>query len=106
MFAQLLERFDVLAAPSGQVAPFPIEQEYPQEVAGVTMPHYLGWMRVCSRITLSAHPAAAVPAGFTDDGLPVGLQFVGRYRGDLPLLRQAAAWETASGLTDRHPPLD
>jgi amidase len=106
LFAEVLERFDVLAAPSAQVVPFPVEQEYPAQVAGVTMPHYLGWMRVCSRITLSAHPAAAVPAGFTDDGLPVGLQFVGRYRGDLPLLRHAAAWEAASGLTDHHPTLD
>ena len=105
MFAEVLGRFDVLAAPSAQVAPFPIEQEYPVQVAGVTMPHYLGWMRACSRITLSAHPVAAVPAGFTDDGLPVGLQFVGRYRGDLRLLRHAAAWEAASGLTGHHPTL-
>src|SRR6202034_812582 len=75
--AQLLQRFDVLAAPSAQVAPFPVEQEYPTEVAGVAMPHYLGWMRVCSRITVSGHPVAAVPAGFTQDGLPVGLQLVG-----------------------------
>ncbi len=106
MFAELLERFDVLVAPSAQVVPFPVEQEYPVEVAGVTMPHYLGWMRVCSRITLSAHPAAAVPAGFTDDGLPVGVQLVGRYRWDRALLRHAAAWEAASGLTDHHPKLD
>lgn len=105
MFAELLERFDVLVAPSAQVEPFPIEQEYPVQVAGVTMPHYLGWMRVCSRITLSAHPAAAVPAGFTTEGLPVGMQFVGRYRGDLQLLRHAAAWEAASALTERHPAL-
>ncbi len=105
-FADLLERFDVLAAPSAQVAPFPIEQEYPTHVAGTAMPHYLGWMRVCSRVTLAAHPAAAVPAGFTDDGLPVGLQLVGRYRGDLRLLEHAAAWEAASALTARHPPLD
>jgi len=106
MFVEVLERFDVLAAPSAQVVPFPITQEYPMQVAGVTMPHYLGWMRVCSRVTLSAHPAAAVPAGFTDDGLPVGFQFVGRYRGDLRLLRHAAAWEAASGLTDHHPTLE
>jgi amidase len=102
----LLQRFDVLAAPSAQVAPFPIEHEYPLQVAGIAMPHYLGWMRVCSRITVSAHPVAAVPAGFTDDGRPVGLQLVGRYRGDRRLLEHAAAWETASGLTERHPPLD
>ncbi|MFZ1997431.1 MAG: amidase family protein, partial [Solirubrobacteraceae bacterium] len=104
--ADLLEGFDVLAAPSAQVAPFPVEQEYPTEVAGVAMPHYLGWMRVCSRITMSAHPVAAVPAGFTNGGLPVGLQLVGRYRGDRRLLEHAAAWEAASGLTRRHPPVD
>ncbi|HEY6526280.1 MAG TPA: amidase [Solirubrobacteraceae bacterium] len=103
--AQLLQRFDVLAAPAAQVAPFPIEQEYPTEVAGVAMPHYLGWMRACSRITVSAHPVAAVPAGFTATGLPIGLQLVGRYRGDRRLLEHAAAWEAATGLTGRHPPL-
>jgi amidase len=102
----LLQRFDLLAAPAAQVVPFPIEQEYPTDVAGVAMPHYLGWMRACSRITVSAHPVAAVPAGFTPDGLPVGFQFVGRYRGDRRLLEHAAAWEAASGLTQRHPELD
>ena len=105
-FASLLERFDLLAAPCAQVVPLPIEQEYPVQIAGVAMPHYLGWMRACSRITVSAHPVAAVPAGFTADGLPVGLQLVGRYRGDRRLLEHAAAWEAASGLTQRHPPLD
>ena len=96
----------MLAAPAAQVAPFPVEQEYPRQVAGVAMPHYLGWMRVCSRITVSAHPVAAVPAGFTADGTAGGPQFVGRYRGDRRLLEHAAAWEAASGLTGRHPPLD
>jgi amidase len=103
--AELLERFDVLVAPTAQVVPFPVELEYPPQVAGVAMPHYLGWMRVCSRITVSAHPVAAVPAGFTGDGLPVGMQLVGRYRGDRRLLDIAAAWESASGLTRRHPEL-
>ncbi len=104
--AELLERFDVLVAPAAQVVPFALDFEYPAQVAGVVMPHYLGWMRVCSRITVSAHPAVAVPAGFTDSGLPVGMQFVGRYRQDRRLLEHAAAWEAASGLTDRHPRLD
>jgi amidase len=103
--ADALERFDLLAAPSAQVAPFPVEDEYPTKIAGVKMPHYLGWMRVCSRLTVSAHPIAAVPAGFTAAGLPVGMQFVGRYAGDRRLLELAAAWELASGLTERHPPL-
>lgn len=106
MFTDLFQRFDVLAAPSAQVVPFPIDQEYPTEVSGVAMPHYLGWMRACSRITVCSHPVAAVPAGFTAGGLPVGLQLVGRFRGDRRLLEHAAAWEAASGLTQRHPPLD
>ena len=104
--AELLERFDLLVAPAAQVAPFAVDLEYPAEVAGVVMPHYLGWMRVCSRITVCAHPVVAVPAGFTDSGLPVGMQFVGRYRQDRRLLEHAAAWEVASGLTERHPRLD
>lgn len=104
--AELLERFDVLVAPAAQVVPFAVDLEYPAQVAGVAMPHYLGWMRVCSRVTVSAHPTVAVPAGFTDSGLPVGMQFVGRYRQDRRLLEHAAAWEAASGLTERHPRLD
>ena len=103
--AELLARFDVLAAPTAQVAPFPVEWEYPTEIAGVAMPDYLRWMRACSRVTVTAHPVAAVPAGFTADGLPVGMQWVGRYRGDRRLLEHAAAWEAESGFAERHPPL-
>jgi amidase len=103
--AGILNRFDVIAAPAAQVAPFDAGTEYPAEVGGVGMPHYLGWMRACSRITVSAHPVAAVPGGFTADGLPVGLQLVGRHRGDRRLLEIAAAWEAATGLTECHPSL-
>jgi amidase len=101
--AELLQRFDLIVAPSAQVAPFPIETEYPGEVAGVAMDHYLGWMRACTRITVSAHPVLAVPAGFTDGGLPVGMQLVGRFRGDRELLAHGAAWEAATLWGKRHP---
>ena len=96
----------MLVAPAAQVAPFPVEQEYPAEVAGVAMPHYLGWMRVCSRITVSAHPVAAVPAGFTDAGCRSGSSSWVATASDRRLLEHAAAWEAASGLTERHPRLD
>jgi amidase len=101
--AAACSRFDVLAAPAAQVVPFPIEVEFPTNVAGVEMPHYIGWMRACSRISVSSHPVAAVPAGFTGDGLPVGLQLVGRRAGDRRLLEHAAAWEAATGFTGRRP---
>ena len=87
----LLERYDVLALPVSQVVPFDVAEPCPREIAGVQMSSYLEWMRSCSRITVTAHPAISVPAGFTDDGLPIGLQLVGSHRGEAALLRLAAA---------------
>jgi amidase len=101
----LLERYDALALPVSQVAPFDIEEEWVREIAGVEMGSYLEWMRSCSRITVTAHPAISIPAGFTPDGLPVGLQLVGRHRDELALLRLAAAFEQATGLGRRWPEL-
>ena len=69
------------------------------------MGSYLEWMRSCSRITMTAHPALSIPAGFTPDGLPVGLQLVGRHRGELDLLRLAAGIERATGAGQRAPDL-
>jgi amidase len=60
------------------------------------MGSYIEWMRSCSRISVTAHPAVSVPAGFTPDGLLVGLQVVGRHRGEIALLRLAAAFEDAT----------
>jgi amidase len=90
---ELLERYDALALPVSPVAPFAVEQEWVAEIAGVEMGNYLEWLRTCSRITLTAHPAMSVPAGFTPDGLPVGMQLVGRYRGERALMELASALE-------------
>jgi amidase len=101
----LLERYDALALPVSQVAPFDVEEEWVREIAGVQMGSYIEWMRSCSRITVTAHPAISVPAGFTPDGLPVGLQLVGRYRDERALLRLAAAFEDATEFGRRWPEL-
>ena len=82
----------MFAAPVTQVPAFDVELEFPAEIAGVRMGSYLEWFRSCSRITVTSHPAVAVPAGFTPDGLPVGLQLVGRARGEAELLRLARAF--------------
>jgi amidase len=88
---EFLTRYDFLAAPVTQVAPFSVDLEYPTEIAGRRMGSYLEWFRSCSRITVTGHPALSVPAGFTPTGLPIGLQLVGRHRGELSLLRLAEA---------------
>ena len=87
--------------PVSQVPPFPVEEEYPTEVAGAPMTTYLDWMASCWTITVTGLPAISVPCGFTDDGLPVGLQLVGRRGEDLALLRLAHAFHRACDASDR-----
>jgi amidase len=102
---EFLVRYDAFAAPVTQVAPFSVEDEYPRSIAGVEMGSYLEWFRSCSRITVTSHPAVSVPAGFTDGGLPIGLQLIGRYRGEVALLRLAEAFTEATGLGTHTPEL-
>jgi amidase len=94
--AAFFRRYDVLAMPVTQVVPFPVEVEYPTDIEGVAMTTYLDWMESCWAISVTGAPAISVPAGFTDNGLPVGLQLVGRPGADLTLLRAAAAFEAAT----------
>jgi len=84
-------RYEVLALPTVQVVPFDVRTEWVQEINGESMATYIDWMRSCSRITVSAHPAVSVPAGLTPAGLPVGLQLVAPYGADRRLLEIAAA---------------
>jgi amidase len=102
---EFFERFDALVLPVSQVLPFPVEVDWVREIEGEPMEHYVAWQRTCSRITVTAHPAIAVPGGFTAAGLPVGLQIVGRYRGERSLLGLAHAFESATGFGLCRPPL-
>jgi amidase len=99
------ERFDVLLAPTTQVLPFPVEIEYPTEIAGVHQENYLEWMRSCTIISATGCPALSVPGGFTPDGLPVGLQIIAAPRADRTLLEVGHAFEQATRFGDRRPPL-
>jgi len=94
---EFLERYDFLVCPVNQLAPYPVEVEWPREIAGARMGNYLDWMKSCYYITITSHPAISVPAGFTPAGLPVGLQIVGRYRDDFGVLQLAHAFESVTG---------
>jgi amidase len=102
---QFLERYDFLVCPVNQLPPYPVEVEWPRGIAGVTMGNYLDWMKSCYYITTTSHPAISVPAGFTAEGLPVGIQIVGRYRDDLGVLQLAHAFESATQVWKRRPTL-
>jgi len=97
------ESWDLLALPVSQVPPFPVELEYPTEIAGVAQGSYIDWMRSAYLISAFGHPAMSVPAGFTPDGLPIGLQLVGAHRGELALLQAAHGFEQSTRFGDVRP---
>ncbi len=88
-----LERYEFLVLPVTQVVPFPIETDWVREINGVKMETYIDWMASCYAITLTGLPAISVPCGFTKEGLPVGLQIVGRHQQDFAVLQLAHAFE-------------
>ncbi len=98
------ERYDYLACPVTQLEPFPVEVEYPVEVAGVPMGSYLEWMRACSRISVMGCPAISIPAGLSANGLPVGLQLVARPFAERALLEVAHAVDALTGYSRVVPP--
>ena len=97
------ETYDVLALPVSQVPPFSADEEYPATINGEPQATYLDWMRSAYLITVTGCPAISVPAGFTPEGWPVGIQLVGPARGERRLLEVARAFEQATRVGDRRP---
>jgi len=96
---------DFLVLPVTQVLPFDVDTEYIRSIEGVEMQTYIDWMRSCIYITVTGHPAISVPCGFSDDGRPIGLQIVGRHRDDRGVLELAYAFEQATRVGHRRPPV-
>jgi amidase len=97
--------YDVLALPVSQVPPFSADLEYPSEINGQPQDTYLDWMRSAYLITVTGCPAISVPAGFTEQGWPVGIQLVTAPRTDRRLLEVAYAFEQATQIASRRPPV-
>jgi amidase len=102
---RLHERYDFVVGAVNQVPPFDASLRWVQEIEGVRMEDYLAWMRSAYWYSVTFQPAASVPAGFTDDGLPVGVQILGRRHDDVGVLELAHAFEQATGFGRRRPPL-
>jgi amidase len=103
---RFFDRYDYFVVPTAQVFPFDIEQHWPREIAGRTMRTYHEWMKATLLVTMSGCPALAAPAGFSDRGLPIGIQIVAPNRHELDCLQLAYAYETAIGTASSpRPPL-
>ena len=95
--------YDLLTTPAVIVPPFDVDVRYVEEAAGRKFVNYVDWMMITYAITLTGCPAMSIPCGFTEDGLPVGLQIVGRPRGEAELIAAAGAFEQRLGLAGRVP---
>ncbi|WP_407492079.1 amidase [Pseudooceanicola sp. MF1-13] len=102
--SELFQTYDALIAPTAQVWPFPVDWAHPKQIAGQQMDTYHRWMECVIPCSLIGLPGVAVPAGFGDNGLPMGLQFIGPHRGDLGVLQLAQGWHQATGWPDKRPP--
>jgi amidase len=97
--AAFFEDYDLLVCPTVAVPPFAVEQRFPTAIAGEALTSYIDWMFLTFVVTLTGCPALSLPCGLTADGLPVGLQLIGRPHGDAALLGMATLLEQTLGFT-------
>jgi amidase len=102
-FQAFLEKYEYFVLPTTQVPPFDVNTPYPTEIAGVKFDNYIDWMKSCWYISATGNPAVSVPAGFSPEGLPVGVQIVGRNKEDFSVLQMAHAFERATGFGRKRP---
>jgi amidase len=100
-----MERYEFFILPVNQVLPFDVTAKYPTEIAGVTMENYIAWMKSAYRISTVGNPAMSVPCAFSSTGLPIGIQIVGRHHDDWGVLQMGYAFEQATRLTEKRPPV-
>jgi Asp-tRNA(Asn)/Glu-tRNA(Gln) amidotransferase A subunit family amidase len=103
---KFFENYDLLLLPTTPVPPYSAHHGYPQEIAGrrITTPYEI--LILTYAFNLTGQPAISVPAGWTEDRLPIGLQIVGRRKAEALVLKAAAAFEAAAPWADRYPSLD
>jgi aspartyl-tRNA(Asn)/glutamyl-tRNA(Gln) amidotransferase subunit A len=102
---QFMEKYDLLVTPQLPVTAFAAGDDHPGSIAGREV-GYLDWTGFTYPFNVTGQPAATIPCGFASDGLPVALQFVGRWRDDATVLRAAAAWEAMAPWAEARPSLD
>ena len=103
---QFFEKYDLLLTPTVSVPPFPQEMIYPKEINGKPMKNYQEWVYLTYALTVTGLPVISIPCGFTSEGLPVGLQIVGRRLAEATVLKAAAAFEAIAPWKNKWPPVE
>ena len=98
------EKYDYFVVPTAQLFPFDVNLHWPREIAGRKMQTYHEWMKCVLPITMSGCPALAAPAGFSANGLPIGIQIVGPNHAELACLQLAYAYDTATSWSSKRLP--
>jgi amidase len=97
------ETHDLLICPSASIPAFPVEQSYVTEIDGTPCETYIDWFAITFALTMTSCPVVSIPCAFTTDGLPVGLQIVGKPRGEAALLGAAKWIEDLFGVAEKLP---
>ena len=100
-----MEDHEFLILPVSQVPPFDVKKRVVEEINGIKMETYIDWMKSCYYISATGHPAISVPCGFTREGLPVGVQIVGRRQDEFGVLQLAHAFEKQTKTGQKRPTL-
>jgi amidase len=100
---QFLEQYEFLMMPVSQVLPFDVTTHYPTQIEGVQMLTYIDWMRSAYYISVVGNPALSVPCAFSKNGLPIGIQIVGRHNADISVLQMGYAFEQATNIGNQRP---
>ncbi len=100
---EVFKHCDFILMPTTQVMPFDVDIEYPLAIEGVAMQSYIDWMSICCILSPFDLPCLSLPAGFSEDGLPVGLQIIGRFGDDAGVLQLAYAMQESSPFWQRQP---
>jgi amidase len=99
------ETYEYFILPTTQVPPFDIQQPYIKEIEGIQLSSYIDWMKSCYYPTICEATAISLPCGYTREGLPVGIQIVGRHRDEWSILQMANAFEQTTKGNRRKPPV-
>jgi amidase len=101
--ATFMSQYEFFLAPVNQVLPFDVNTRYPTEISGVKMENYIAWMKSAYYISAAGNPAMSVPCAFSQGGLPIGIQIVGRHHDDWGVLQLGYAFEQATNVGRRRP---